>query len=88
MSPAFIKGVNEYLPNAQITFDKFHILKIINEAVNSVRKEEVSSNKLLKGTKYIWLKNYNNLTTKQKAKLEELNISNMNSKTMRAYNIR
>jgi len=23
MSPAFIKGVNEYLPNAQITFDKF-----------------------------------------------------------------
>jgi len=88
MSPAFIKGVNEYLPNAQITFDKFHILKIINEAVNSVRKQEVSSNKLLKGTKYIWLKNYDNLTAKQKVKLEELNISNMNSKTMRAYNIR
>ena len=38
MSPAFIKGVKEYLPKAEITFDKFHILKIINEAVNSVRK--------------------------------------------------
>lgn len=88
MSPAFIKGVKEYLPKAQITFDKFHILKIINEAVDKVRKQEVSTNKLLKGTKYIWLKNYNNLTLKQKETLESFTMSNMNIKTMRAYNIR
>ncbi|OMO15505.1 transposase, partial [Xanthomonas oryzae] len=25
MSPAFIKGVSDQLPNAQITFDKFHV---------------------------------------------------------------
>ena len=37
-------------------------LKIINEAVNSVRKEEVTTHNILKGTKNIWLKNYNNLT--------------------------
>lgn len=88
MSPAFIKGVKEYLPKAEITFDKFHILKIINEAVDKVRKQEVSINKLLTGTRYIWLKNYNNLTVKQKETLESLTISNMNLKTMRAYNIR
>jgi len=88
MSPAFIKGVKENLPNAKITFDKFHILKIINEAVDKVRKEEVGTNKLLKGTRYIWLKNYNNLTAKQKETLNELTMSNMNIKTMRAYNIR
>jgi len=88
MSPAFIKGVKKYLPKAQITFDKFHILKIINEAVNSVRKQEVNTNKLLTGTKYIWLKNYNNLTVKQKETLESFTMSNMNMKTMRAYNIR
>ncbi|MEA3523469.1 MAG: ISL3 family transposase [Campylobacterota bacterium] len=88
MSPAFIKGVKENLPNAEITFDKFHILKIINEAVNSVRKQEVSTNNILKGTKYIWLKNYNNLTLKQKEQLDSLTMSNMNIKTMRAYNIR
>ena len=88
MSPAFIKGVKEYLPKAQITFDKFHILKIINEAVNNVRKQEVNTNKLLIGTKYIWLKNYKNLTVKQKETLEELSMSKMNIKTMRAYNIR
>jgi transposase len=33
MSRAFIKGVKDNLPNAKITFDKFHVLKIINEAV-------------------------------------------------------
>ena len=88
MSLAFIKGVKENLPKAEITFDKFHILKIINEAVNSVRKQEVATNNILKGTKYIWLKNYNNLTKKQKEQLNELTMSNMNIKTIRAYNIR
>jgi transposase len=88
MSPAFIKGVKEYLPKAEITFDKFHILKIINEAVDKVRKQEVSTNRLLTGTRYIWLKNYNNLTIKQKETLESLTMSSMNLKTMRAYNIR
>jgi transposase len=88
MSPAFIKGVKKYIPNAQITFDKFHIIKTINEAVDKVRKEEASSNHILKGTKYIWLKNYNNLTSKQKETLDELTMSNMNIKTLKAYNIR
>ncbi len=88
MSPAFIKGVKENLSEAEITFDKFHIIKIINEAVNSVRKQEVATNNILKGTKYIWLKNYDNLTKKQKEQLAELTMSNMNIKTMRAYNIR
>ena len=88
MSPAFIKGVKEYLPKAEITFDKFHILKIINEAVDKVRKQEVSTNKLLTGTRYIWLKNHNNLTAKQKETLDSFTLSNMNTKTMRAYNIR
>ena len=39
MSPAFIKGVKENLPQAEITFDKFHIIKLINEAVDQVRRE-------------------------------------------------
>lgn len=48
MSPAFIKGVGENLPNAKITFDKFHILKIINAGVDQVRREEAATNPLLK----------------------------------------
>lgn len=88
MSPAFIKGVNERFPNAQITYDKFHILKILNEAVDKVRKEEVKEYEILKKTKYIFLKNRENLTKKQMEKLEELSISKLNLKTLRAYHIR
>jgi transposase len=34
MSPAFIKGVAENLPNARITFDKFHVIKHASEAID------------------------------------------------------
>jgi len=62
MSPAFIKGIKEYLPKSEITFDKFHIMKIINKALDEVRKEEVQDQEILKGNKYIFLKDEKNLT--------------------------
>src|SRR5436305_9864058 len=40
MSPAFIKGVADSLPAAAVTFDKFHAVKIINDAVDQVRRAE------------------------------------------------
>lgn len=88
MSPAFIKGVRDNLPNAEITFDKFHILKIINEAVDKVRRAEAVGNPLLSGTRYIFLKNDDNLTANQKRKKDELNMSKQNLKSLRALNIR
>jgi transposase len=88
MSPAFIKGITENLPNAEITFDKFHILKIINEGVDEVRRQEAVYQYDLKGSRYIFLKNNNNLTKKQRAKLEELEISKINLKSIRALHIR
>jgi len=86
MSPAFIKGVREQLPEAQVTFDKFHILKIINEAVDKVRRSEVVVNPILKNSRYVLLKNEQNLTNKQKSKREVL--SKLNLKSMRAMHIR
>jgi transposase len=88
MSPAFIKGVREYLPNAEITFDKFHILKTINEAVDKVRGEEAKSLDILKGTRYIFLKNHGKLTKPQSGKLAEMSISKLNIKSVRALHIR
>ena len=88
MSPAFIKGVTERLPNAKITFDKFHILKIINEAVDEVRRQEAKTNPLLKGSRYVFLKNDANLTEKQKAKKQELQVSAMNIQSMEALRMR
>lgn len=88
MSPAFIKGVKENLPLAKITFDKFHIVKIINEAVDEVRKIEAAKNPLLKGSRYIFLKNEKNLTAAQLDKKNELKLSTLNDKLFRALNLR
>jgi transposase len=86
MSPAFIKGVTENLPNAAITFDKFHAVKIINDAVDQVRRAEQKRQSLLRGTRYIWLRNPANLSERQKVTLESLPTRHL--KTARAYQIR
>lgn len=88
MSPAFIKGVEENLPNAEIVFDRFHVTKVINEAVDKVRKAEVSNNPILRNTRYIFLKNRENLTRYQQNQLEGIRLSGLNLKTMKALNIR
>ncbi len=86
MSPAFIKGVADNLPKAAITFDKFHAVKIINEAVDQVRRDEQKTQGALRGTRYIWLRNPANLSERQKATLESLPTQHL--KTARAYQIR
>lgn len=88
MSPAFIKGIETFLPEAAITFDKFHIVKIINQAVDQVRREEAATQPILANARYSLLKNEKNLTKKQKKKLEELQLSKLNLKSIRALHIR
>lgn len=66
MSPAFISGCMNTFGNAAITFDKFHVVKEINKAMDEVRKLERKEFEMLKGHKYTLLKNHNKLTDKQK----------------------
>ena len=86
MSPAFISGVTKQLPKAEITFDKFHVVKLLNEGVDEVRRAEVKENEILKSTRYLWLKNRENLTAKQSNQFDDL--SQLNLKTTRAYQIK
>jgi transposase len=88
MSPAFISGVEKQFPEASLTFDKFHVMKIINDAVDQVRREEFKDRIELKGTRYIWLKNQTNLKESQSELLEQLTIKRLNLKTSRAYHIK
>jgi len=88
MSPAFIKGVEENLPNADITFDKFHVIKILNEAVDDVRREEVKTNPILKDSRFVFLKNQANYTDKQKEKYRQISMSKLNIRTFKALQIR
>jgi len=88
MSGAFICGVGEHLHEAHITFDKYHVMKIINDAVDEVRRQEQKDRPELKGTRYVWLKNENNLTHKQADTLGALVLPELNLKTARAYQIK
>ena len=86
MSPAFISGVGEQLPEASITFDKFHVIQALNKAQDEVRRMEQKQNPLLTSSRYIWLKNPENLTVKQKEQLETLRYENL--KTAKVYQMK
>jgi transposase len=72
LSPAFIAGAKESFPTAQITFDRFHIVKLLNEAMNKVRMDERKEHAGLKNHKYTFLRNKENLSAKKRAALDEM----------------
>jgi transposase len=86
LSPAYISGVEATFSEAALTFDRFHIMKIINNAVDTVRREESKDKPELRRTRYLWLKNEANLTVKQQAQFES--VRNIRSKTARAYQLK
>lgn len=84
MSEAYLAGVCENLENAEITFDRFHLAKLLSEAIDAVRREERrTEDDLLRRTRYLWLTRPENLTVRQKERLEALLPERL--KTVRAY---
>jgi len=86
MSLAFEKGIQENFSQSHLVIDKFHVIKHLNEGVDAVRKAEVEDKLELKRSKYIWLKNKENLTEKQQKKLESM--IQKHPKVSRAYAMR
>lgn len=87
MSPAFISGIREYFPEARITFDKFHVIKMMSEALDEVRRKEQQTFTELKGSRWIWLRNEKNLSKAQRELLNGLIGSKSAPQTTRAYGI-
>jgi transposase len=83
LSPAFIAACKETFPNARMVFDHFHVIKLMNDAINKIRIEEARDNELLKKTKYLWLKNPENLEEWQEEKMSKL--KDLDIKTAKAY---
>ena len=88
MSQAFAKGVAASPPNAAVTFDKFHVVSLVNHAVETVRRLERNDHPELAGSRYVWLKNPENLTARQWERFDALDIVNSHLKTARAYQMR
>jgi transposase len=79
MSAAYRLAVSTHLPKAKIVFDHFHVVKLFNEKLSDLRRAmyreatEVMHKDVLKGTRWLLLKNPENLDAKkdEKKRLEE-----------------
>jgi transposase len=79
MSAAYRKAVSAHLPGAVIVFDHFHIVKLFNEKLSDLRRSlyreatDVMHKDVLKGTRWLLLKNPENLDAEkdEKRRLEE-----------------
>jgi len=90
MSAGYKSGVAENCRNAQVVFDKFHIIKNANEAVDAVRRVELRLGgkpvwKELHHSQWLWRKNPENLTDEQEERLAKID---KNLATAKAYQMR
>ena len=75
LSEAFISAVREHLPDAVQIFDHFHIVKLMNEKLDKVRRDtynqETDENKrrLIKGQRWLLLANGDSLSPKAEERL-------------------
>ena len=93
MAPAYIRSTKEHVPGAErkICFDRFHVAKMLNDAVNTVRKQEhrelrAEGESMLAGSKYVWTQNPENMPAARRARFEELKGASL--KTARAWAIK
>ena len=77
----FEKSTRQQAPQAAILYDKFHVIRHLNEALDKIRKSEYArltgnSRKFIKGQKYTLLSHRENLTTDGRRSLKTLLTAN------------
>jgi transposase len=65
MSKAFQAGARTQCPQAQISFDPFHVVQLANDGMDQVRRAETKQAPELKGSRWALLKSRSNWNTKQ-----------------------
>ncbi len=88
---AYIKAAAQYLPNADIVHDRFHVSQHLNQAIDKVRRQEHKAllkqkDDTLKNSKYLWLTGFENLTAEMQLRFKEL--QSLGLKVGRAYAIK
>ena len=85
----YLKVIKKKLPHALHILDRFHIVAMLNKAVDEVRRQEAKRLKeegyedVLDNIKYCFLKNEENLTERQTLKLKD--VLQYDLKSVRAY---
>lgn len=88
MSPAFIKGVAAHLPNAAVTFDKYHVIAHASHALDQTRRWEQKRDPTLKGLRWKLLKDRRRLNAQHRADLDALLANLTTKRTARAWQYR
>jgi transposase len=92
MSQAYIAGIGEHLPQAEITFDHFHLAKLVGDAVDETRREEARAGgwqqELLKGQRYTVLRNIDTQSEDQAFMARVIAMPALHLKTGKAYRMR
>ena len=90
LSSAFIASVYENCPDAIHVFDHFHVVKLMNDKLDEIRRlqynmeKNINKRKVLKGTRYLLLKNGEDIYDKKyKTRIE--NALAMNEPLSKAY---
>ena len=90
LSAAFIASVMENIPQATLVFDHFHVVKLMNETLDGVRRsayreeKDLNKRKVIKGTRWLLLRNGKNIFDGEfKDRLE--NALKINEPLMKAY---
>lgn len=81
MSSAYFWAVREVLPDIKVVFDRFHVVSLMNQAIDELRRDhqtELDSlgQQTLKGSRFLLLRNYNSLEPDRKARLDALLMAN------------
>lgn len=77
MAAGYIKAVQQHCPRARVVFDRFHVAKHLNEAVNDTRKRimskaEAEQRRVVKGKRFILLRRFEDLDDEEVDQLDEL----------------
>jgi len=77
MSNAYAAWLSKVLPDAEIVYDHFHVIKLMNERMDTLRRSTMSKlaeeqKKELKGKRYLFLRNQENLNAKAAQELKKL----------------
>ncbi len=91
MSKAYIAAVQQHLPKAALVFDRFHIVKLFHDKLSDLRRElhreasELLHKKVLKGTRWLLLKNPENLDDRRNEKQRLADALRLNEPLATAY---
>jgi transposase len=91
MSAAYERGVKENCRNAQVVFDKFHVVANVSKAVDLVRRAELRLGgkgvwEWLNKSQWLWRKNPENLSAEEQDRLSKIKEKNLC--TAKAYQMR